>query len=369
MTVDWPGWTERLVPRSAGFVEGGRRLAGGGTRSVPDTPLVTYVTVVRNNAQAVGRAIESVQEQTYPAVEHVVLDGASSDATLEVIRRHAGDLDYFASEPDAGLYDALNKAIPLAHGDLICVLNSDDWLEPDAAERAVAALGETSASALVLSAASVRFDEPGFPVALRWQPAIVHPGSWLTCADDCHNAVYATRSAYERSGCYDASYQIAADFKWLMRCFDAKVDFVYTNDITVNYVLGGASSNAEAHGHECVRALRERFPSLSPAEAGGLYHCLFAFPTFPSVPGRPSDRFAFLRSGLARHADDAELMTAIAWAVVADAELRQTRDQAQEAREPAAVAPTFRDAAKAALERRPVADRIARRLHAAVHRR
>ena len=93
--------------------------------------------MVRNNTTTLARTIESVQQQTYGNVEHIVLDGASTDGTLDLIRQYADRLDYFVSEPDAGLYDAINKAVPLARGQLICILNSDDWLEPHAAEIAV----------------------------------------------------------------------------------------------------------------------------------------------------------------------------------------------------------------------------------------
>lgn len=137
---DWPVWVDRLQhPPEDGrvFVEGGSRTRGiikSGTR---DEPLVTYITVVRNNAATLARTIESVQSQTYFNVEHIVLDGASTDGTLDVIRKYGERIDYFASEPDGGLYEAVNKAVPLARGQLICILNSDDWLEPQAAEIAV----------------------------------------------------------------------------------------------------------------------------------------------------------------------------------------------------------------------------------------
>src|SRR5262249_38494164 len=153
---------------------------------------------------------ESVQQQTYDAVEHVVLDGSSTDGTLDVIRRYADRLDYFASAEDEGIYNALNTAIPLAHGDLICVLNSDDSLEPDAAATAVSLLNDLQAPTIVLTSARARHGRPGNgepPLAIEWHPALVHPGSYFTCADDCHNGIYATRSAYERSGPYDTSYQ------------------------------------------------------------------------------------------------------------------------------------------------------------------
>jgi hypothetical protein len=368
--VEWPRWTDRLAARyGADLIEGGRRVNDHLEAGTSRRPLVTYVTVVRNNEATIQRAIESVQRQTYPAVEHVILDGSSTDGTMDVVGRHADRLEYFASEPDDGLYDALNKAIPLARGDLICVLNSDDWLEPGAAHKAVRLLTDVTAPAILLTGANVRRRQSGGDEPLlisEWLPACVHAGSYLTCANDCHNGIYATRSAYERSGPYDTSYDIAADFKWLMSCFESSIEFIYTTDITVNYLLGGASSDAEAHGIECVRAIRERFPFLTPDEAGGLYHSFFAFPTFSSVPGRPDDRFDFLSRLLTRHSDQPQLSTAVAWALLADADRHRDKGgklAAEQIVEHAAVPPpSLRELFRSALQGHPRSYRIVRRL-------
>lgn len=369
VNVGWPQWIDRL-PARIGFelVEGGRRTNGRFRKGTADQPLVTYVTIVRNNASTLGRAIESVQDQTYPAIEHVILDGASTDATLEVIRTYEDRLDYFASEADDGLYAALNKAIPLARGDLICVLNSDDWLEPTAAEVAVARLKDATAPTLILTAANARQPQSGSAdpaVLLEWHAAPVHAGCYFTCANDCHNGVYATRCVYERSGPYDASYAIAADFKWLMTCFDAGVDFVYSRAITVNYVLGGVSSDAERHGIECVRAMRERFPELTAEEAGGLHHSFFVFPTFSTVPGRPDDRSDFLCRLLARHSDDPELLSALATLLNGD-EDSHSDEGAEHADSPAHT--SVKERIKSVLENHPTMYETARRLYVGARR-
>jgi glycosyltransferase involved in cell wall biosynthesis len=279
---------------------------------------VTYITVVRNGSATLGRTIESVQRQTYDNVEHIILDGASTDGTLNVVKGYADRIDYFASEPDHGLYDALNKAIPLARGDLICVINSDDWLEPDAAQRAVSKMEEIVAPTLLLTGAAVC--RPGLDekldLAFEWYPALVHPGCYFTCADDCHNAIYATRSAYERSGPYNSTYAIAGDFDWIMRSLDSGVRFIYSDVITMNYVMGGISSDPLKHERECLKTMHRRFPALSSDEVLGLHHTFFFLPVDAVLPGRPDDRTAFLRRLLLQHAGDNELLQAIAWAVI-----------------------------------------------------
>jgi glycosyltransferase involved in cell wall biosynthesis len=232
---------------------------------------VSYVTVVRNNDKTLARTIESVLAQTYQNVEHIILDGASTDSTLDVIKSYSETLDYFASEPDAGLYDALNKAIPLAMGSLICVLNADDWLEPDAAAIAVNAATSTSPATLVLSAARVNIGSQ----LVEWRPTRVTLTSYFTCVNCCHNAIYSTRSSYEISGRYDTNYAIAADFKWIMQCFDAGVIFLYIDRPTVNYSLGGISGDGGTHRQECQQLIKERFDFLEPEEVAGLHYCYY----------------------------------------------------------------------------------------------
>ena len=316
----WPSWSDELpmlgaTPR----VQGGRRLSGESKEGTAENPLVSYITVVRNNKATLARTIESVQRQTYANVEHIVLDGASTDGTVDLILQHGDKLDYFVSEPDRGLYDAVNKAVPLARGQLICILNSDDWLEAHAAEIAVRRLKDNlSRPALLFTGANVQDG----PLMLEWPPAFVHPGSYFMCANDCHNAIYATRDAYERSGPYDSSYKIAADFKWIMTCIESGSTGVYTNEITVNYSLGGASGDGRKHSTECMRVVSERFPFLSPVEVVGLYYSFFVFAgAFGDEQiGRPSSYTIFLRRVFARHESQADFLAALGWAAMAKLE-------------------------------------------------
>lgn len=309
-TTGWPLWSERLPGQTPARPEGGRRLTGRTKSSAPGAPLVSYVTIVRNNATGLARAIDSVQSQTHPNVEHVILDGASTDGTVDLLAARATEIDYYVSEPDAGLYDAMNKAIPLARGDLICALNSDDWLTPEAAAIAVERMAGIPGPAMLFSAANVP------DRSTEWYPGFVHPGCYFKLANDCHNAIYATRTAYEASGPYDTRYRIAADFKWIMACLDAGVRGVYTRERTINYSLGGASSNDALHSAEVIQVARDRFPDLSEREAAGL-HALFFELSTPDAPfASAAERTQFLRDVFAAHGDRPDLIEALGWAMV-----------------------------------------------------
>ncbi|BAT57605.1 D-inositol 3-phosphate glycosyltransferase [Variibacter gotjawalensis] len=308
---NWPMWSDRLQSDEGLLAEGGRRLVQP-LAKLSSNPLVSYVTIVRNNAATLSRAIESVRSQTYPLVEHVILDGASTDDTLQVIRRYDREIDYYASAPDTGLYNALNKIIPLARGELICVLNSDDWLEPDAAKTAVNRISTKSGANLLLTAARVEtLDGP-----LAWPPAFVHPGSYFKCANVCHNGIYATRSAYEASGPYDETLKIAADFQWIMDCLEAGVQFVYTNERTINFSLGGVSGNVRAHRAECMQILARRFGTLSEAEIKTLSDIFFVFRNAVDESEMITDRDLFVRESFVRHGADRDLLNVLAWALV-----------------------------------------------------
>lgn len=269
----WPQWKDFLYSEyiQVEKSDGGLRKQRKFKCSKGDQPLISYVTVVKNNEKDIKRVIESVQNQTYPNVEHVILDGVSTDKTFDIIQEYSEVLDYYASEPDKGLYDALNKAIPLCRGDLICVLNSDDWLPENAAE--IVAKNYTYANKeLILGAAKVKVDKKNH---ITWNPSKVSLNSYFSIANACHNAMYATRGSYESSGPYDATMRIASDFKWIMKCFEKNVKFIYLDDILVNYSLGGISSDRKMHIIEAQTIIQEKFPFLTENEIKTLNYIFY----------------------------------------------------------------------------------------------
>ncbi len=302
------------VVAAAGRIEGGLRLADPGRcrQGSPGQPLVSYITVVRNARTTLERTLASVRAQTWGAVEHIVVDGLSDDGTRDLIQAHAAHIDYYVSEPDAGLYDALNKAVSLARGDLVCVLNADDWLTPDAAALAAGALlrnagaAGTSAALMILSSAWLH---DGARRKL-WLPAALDAGSWLRCPKICHNGVYATPAALALAGPYDTRLRIVADTQWLCKAFDAGVRFVHCAAPTIHYMSGGLSSDLERHVRECAHLIAWRFPSLDDAEVWTLMHAFYPWPDNLEPFGalRPDDLGRALDAVLARHGTDEALL-------------------------------------------------------------
>lgn len=301
-----------------GRIEGGLRLTDPARckRGGPTRPLVSYVTVVRNARATLPRTLASVRAQQWDAVEHIVVDGLSDDGTRDIIEAHAAQIDYYVSEPDAGLYDALNKALAMARGDLVCVLNADDWLTHDAAALAARTLIRCSGAAqspgplLILTSAWLHDRRR----RKLWLPGPLNAGSWLRCPKICHNGVYATPAAVAQAGPYDTRLRIAADTRWLCGAFDAGVRIVHCPAPTVHYVTGGLSSDTRRHVEECARIIALRFPALDTAEVWTLIHCFYPWAgnLEPFASSCPSDLGHALDSLLARHADDAALRASAA---------------------------------------------------------
>ncbi len=103
----------------------------------PHRPLVSIITVVRNEEKWLEQAILSVLNQSYDNIEYIIIDGVSTDGTLDIIRKYEDRITYWMSEPDSGIFDAMNKAIVLTKGKIVKLLNADDWLEPNSTKIAV----------------------------------------------------------------------------------------------------------------------------------------------------------------------------------------------------------------------------------------
>lgn len=324
----WPKWRDRLPSPQ---LEGGRRLHPN--KSTEKAPLISYITVVRNAAGSIQRTIDSVSEQSYPHCEHIVVDGASTDATLEILVRNQDRIAYFASEPDTGFYQGLNKAISLAAGDLICVLNADDWLEPRAAEEVLAIHKGSRDAALYLTAARSHYGR----LARKWHPKTVRSASWVACADVCHNGIYASREAFQKTGPFREDLKIAADFDWIMRAFDAGCLFDYSDHETVHYVHGGMSNDTRAHAMECLMVLRTRFPELEGADAKGLLGLFYPFRHHVEdlFVWRPAEPREFVEKSLAKYAKHDALQRVICDAVRNhDACLNNSRERMRRAVHP-----------------------------------
>ncbi len=213
-------------------------------------PLVSIITVVLNAADTIDEAVVSVLEQAYTPLEYLVIDGGSTDGTWEKLQAYSERIDHLLQEPDEGIYDAMNKGIEQASGEIIGILNADDRYLPGAIERAVKAHQEKDAG-IVHGAMEVRFPESGSErinhgekELLPYKASINHP----TC--------FVHRSVYEKLGSYDTRFRISADHEFLLRAYLNAVNFIYIEEPQVSYRYGGASLTCKSD-LETYRILRE----------------------------------------------------------------------------------------------------------------
>lgn len=242
--------------------EGGRRLGDGPRESRSGAPLVSIVTVCFNAAATIEQSFRSVREQTYSNIEYVVVDGASTDGTVDLLKSHGNMIDYFVSEPDEGLYFAMNKGLSLAQGAHVLFLNADDWYQPDCVETLVRALQESGAD--FVSALANYVNEDGS--FLRIQPESPFDAGVAFRMPLRHETMLIPAWLYDEMGPYDTSYRINADRAYTARLHDRGYRHHPVRRPLLNFRISGVSSvNLEGLFAERERMLRERFPGLTPA--------------------------------------------------------------------------------------------------------
>lgn len=199
---------------------------------------ISIITVVLNAAGTIERTIKSVLSQSYKNVEYIIIDGGSTDGTLNVIEKYRNSLAYFISEPDNGIYDAMNKGIRKATGDIIGLLNADDWYEKGALQ--TIALEFEQSDAHVIGGKTWMVDKLG-----NRRLHITKPFSELCMGMPVvHQAVFISKKAYETYGLYNTQYRITADHELLLRMYHGGAKFSTIDTILVNYSTTGVSATS-----------------------------------------------------------------------------------------------------------------------------
>jgi glycosyltransferase involved in cell wall biosynthesis len=204
-------------------------------------PLVTVITAVYNGQPYVTGCLESVARQDYANVEHIVMDGGSSDGTVEVLRQYDDRIALWRSEPDQGIYDAWNKALLEARGEWICFLGADDQFLPGAVS-AYMALAARNPQAEYLSSKVKFVHSSGYVRVLgsswTWR-------KFVRAMCTPHVGSMHRRSLFERLGTYDTSYRIVADYELLLRARQ-QLNTAYMPVATVVMRAGGVSCTRTA---------------------------------------------------------------------------------------------------------------------------
>lgn len=225
-------------------------------------PRITIITVCYNSAATIRDTLDSIAAQSYKDFEHIVVDGGSVDDTLKIVRGWSKHSILIVSEPDNGIYDAMNKGIALAKGEYIGMLNSDDYFaKPSALETIAARLAASNADA-VFSCLEI-VDPANLNRVLRKYRTRYYNSFMLRIGVmPPHPTFYCKKTCYEKAGPYRTDYRIAADFEMLVRLLlKCHISWEFIDESLVKMRSGGLSSSGIKSNwvvnREIIRACKE----------------------------------------------------------------------------------------------------------------
>lgn len=219
-------------------LEGGRRTKGQLATGSPGRPLVSIVTVVFNGAATLERTLRSVREQDHPHIEHIVVDGGSTDGTVDLLKAHDNDLAYWVSAPDKGIYDGMNKGLALCRGEWVGLINADDWYEPGVVSRLMReAEGRDRVNILhgdiwihyPNGVRRIKRARNSSFLLKYWEMVLNHPSFFV-------------RRSYYQAHPFDPTFRVSGDHLWTLKAFlEDPAQFHYVPVPVANFSAGGAS--------------------------------------------------------------------------------------------------------------------------------
>lgn len=216
---------------------------------------ISIITIVFNNDRTLEGTIESVLNQTYPNIEYIIVDGGSTDNTLSIIKKYEQSIKWI-SEPDRGISDAFNKGILMSSGDLIGIINADDWYEKDAIEIIV----ENLEDEIDVYCGNIRLIDKSSEISKYKKSKI----SWLSLGMHVmHPSVFVKRSVYNKVGLFNIDYKIAMDYDMLLRIRRHSFRFKYIDRTIANMRLNGASSDVKKMHAEELKVMRNNLSGSS----------------------------------------------------------------------------------------------------------
>ncbi len=221
------------------------------SNEIKKEPLVSIITVVYNGEKYLEQTILSVINQTYRNIEYIIIDGGSNDGTLDIVKKYEDHINYWVSEPDDGLYDAMNKGIGIAEGELIGLINSDDWYELDAAEIIVDVYRNNQTKS-IFHADQYDIDEDGNRKLRKFNPSVLKFKYYDMTYH--HSSMFVTKQEYSKH-LYNVNMHVFSDYQFVLETFlKDKNSIHYVERAIANYRLDGVSAQMQI-----IPALKEGF--------------------------------------------------------------------------------------------------------------
>ncbi len=223
-------------------------------------PKISVITVTFNSEKTIEETINSVRSQNYKPIEHIIIDGASSDNTLKIIESYSESIAFTLSEPDKGIYDALNKGLSVATGDIISFLHSDDLYAKNSTVYEVLQYFDDDTQGIYSDLVYTnKYDlnkVMRYWKSCNYNPSLLENG-WMPP----HPTLFLRRGVYEKYGYFDTSFKISADYDFMLRILKNNIKVKYFPQVTYKMRVGGKSnrsfSNILNKSKEDFNALRK----------------------------------------------------------------------------------------------------------------
>ncbi len=223
---------------------------------------ISIITATYNSEATVKDTLESVNAQTYPDIEHIIVDGASKDNTLDLVKKYGKRVSLIISEPDKGIYDAMNKGIKAATGDVIGILNSDDFFDSTEVIAIIASAFKTDyhLDGVYTNLYYVKKDDPA-TIVRHWRSAPFKEKSFFSGWHPPHPTLYLRKEVYTKYGLFNLDFSLAADFELMLRFFEKyKIKTKYLDISGIRMRLGGTTNknwkNVRKQNIECLNAFK-----------------------------------------------------------------------------------------------------------------
>lgn len=224
--------------------EGGIRLHGITKNYAPGLPVITVITAVYNGIEFIEKTIASIVSQTYPNIEYIVVDGGSTDGTIEILKKYDDQIDYWISERDRGISDAFNKGIELASGDYINFQgDGDGFLDRDSVAKIFTGL--PAGRYKFISARIQRIDMKGNVLYVSQNLSRFHKTSLLFRMSLPHQGLFTHKSMFERYGLFDIHNKYCMDYEHLLRAYKEFPEVFVSSVVVANWRADGAGTGRE----------------------------------------------------------------------------------------------------------------------------
>ncbi len=235
---------------------------------------VSIITASYNSAAKIQDTINSVAAQDYPNIEYIIIDGGSVDGTLDIIKQNESKISHYLSEKDKGIYDALNKGIRIASGDIIGFLNSDDVYDNNHIVSDIVNTLTQNQADIIFGDITYHSDKEGKRKMIRyWKSNNFNHKSLKYGWMPAHPSLYCTKEVYNSCGFYDDSFMIAADYDFMLRLFNCtNYKKIYLPQVIVNMDTGGISNNSLKN---ILQKSKEDYRAIRKNNIGGFYTVFF----------------------------------------------------------------------------------------------